>query len=108
METLTQVMNIIAPFAIVIITAFGVVVWSVITEMRKEMKAIAEVAYTAKAKSEISEERRKAVEHKLDDLVIINRELINEIKTMRNEINEISKAQAVADAKRPSPRRANG
>jgi hypothetical protein len=108
METLTQVMNIIAPFVIVIITAFGVVVWSVITEMRKEMKAIAEVAYTAKAKSEISEERRKAVEHKLDDLVIINRELINEIKTMRNEINEISKAQAVADAKRPSPRRANG
>lgn len=105
MNTVTEFLNIAVPFAILLLTAFGGIVWHIITEMRTEMKEIAEVAYTARAQSNIIEERRKNVEIKLDELVDLNRELLNKIDTMREEINEIKMAQAVAEATKPIRRK---
>jgi len=72
---------------------------SVIKEMRAEIKEIAGVAYAAKANSTISEERRKNLEEKIDNLMDTNRQLVARIDTLIMEMAAVKTMVAVTEAK---------
>ena len=72
---------------------------NVIKEMRNEMKEIAGVAYQTRANSNISEERRKNVEEKIEALMDTNKELVHRIDALIHEIASIKTAVAVHEAK---------
>lgn len=68
-------------------------------ELRKDMKEIANTAYTAKANSTITEERRKNVEEKIEALMDTNRLLVAKIDALMNEMQSVKTAVAVNEAK---------
>jgi septal ring factor EnvC (AmiA/AmiB activator) len=72
---------------------------NVIKEMRAEMKEIANTAYTAKANSTLSEERRKNVEEKIDALMATNHQLVARIDALILEIAQVKTVVAVNEAK---------
>jgi septal ring factor EnvC (AmiA/AmiB activator) len=72
---------------------------NVIKEMRNEMKEIAGVAYQTRANSNISEERRKNVEEKIEALMDTNKELVHRIDALIHEIAHVKTVVAVNEAK---------
>lgn len=68
-------------------------------ELRKDMKEIANTAYTAKANATITEERRKNVEEKIEALMDTNRLLVSKIDALMNEMQSVKTAVAVNEAK---------
>jgi uncharacterized membrane-anchored protein YhcB (DUF1043 family) len=93
-------MNLITPFAVLGITGFGVVIWSIVQEMKKEMKEIAEVAYSARANSAIIEERRRNVEDKLEKTLELLDKLYRKIEELQHEIVDMK----IDNARKPTPR----
>lgn len=71
-------------------------------ELRKDMKEIANTAYTAKANATITEERRKNVEEKIEALMDTNRLLVAKIDALMNEMQSVKTAVAVNEAKQQS------
>ena len=68
-------------------------------ELRKDMKEIANTAYTAKANATITEERRKNGEEKIEALMDTNRLLVSKIDALMNEMQSVKTAVAVNEAK---------
>jgi len=102
----TEIMNIVTPFAVLVITAFGIVIWSIVQEMKNELKQIAEVAYSARANNQLSEERRKNVEDKLDKTVELLEKLNSKFEEMQRELNNM-KIEAAAQRKTTPCKRTN-